>query len=304
MKRQTLFAMFAILLMYGSSFAQTRRLMSGAGGQDEASYFFYETFVEPSEPAVEKIGGGIMVGKQIHRVMLDADNRVYFGYDVAIERLPGTNGYRVSFSPLNMAPDELRVFGEDTVTFRALGVPDWGGAAVRDIHPGDVLALTLMNNPKTGQKIVDYVTVTRQSEPPKELGPLPRNFIDEQGTPRDFRSADALLSINPESATLDGASIRIAGGVTAPLPYFPVPQHGRLIISLAPQPDLGFRKAGEIRGSKLTVTFEGHTLNLISNGRIAPGAGPFNVYVLHQPEFTERSWGGTSLEQLRRGAVR
>src|SRR5207253_3237540 len=130
-----------------------------------------------------------------------------------------------------------------------------------------------------------------------------RNFIDEQGAPRDFRSADAFLNIDPQSAFLDGTSVRIPS-VSASLPYFPVPQHGRLIISLAPQPDLGFRKAGEIRGSTLSVTFEGHTLSLVSNGRIAPGAGPFNVYVLHQPEWTERSWGGASLEQLRRGVAR
>jgi len=304
MKRQTLFAMFAILLMCGSSFAQVRRLMSGAGGQEEASYFFYETFVEPSEPAVEKIGGGIIVGKQIHRVMLDADSRVYFGYDVAIERLPATNTYRVSFSPLNMNREDLRNLDESAVTYTELAAPDWGGAAVRDIRPGDVLALTLMTNPKTGQKIVDYVTVQKQSAPPKELGPLPRNFIDEKGAPRDFRSADAFLQIDPESATLDGSTIRIPGSVSAALPYFSVPQQGRLIISLSPQPDLGFLKAGEIRGSKLSVAFEGHTLNLISNGRIAPGAGPFNVYVLHQPEWTSIGVGSTSPEQLRRAAAK
>jgi hypothetical protein len=84
----------------------------------------------------------------------------------------------------------------------------------------------------------------------------------------------------------------------------PCRQLGRLIVSLTPQPDLGFRKAGEIRGSKLSVMFEGHTLDLIANSRIAPGPGPFNVYVLHQPEWTSVGVGGTSPEQLRRDAAR
>jgi hypothetical protein len=35
--------------------------------------------------------------------------------------------------------------------------------------------------------------------------------------------------------------------------------------------------------------------------RIVPGAGPFNVYVLYQPDWKTIGVGGTSFDQLRRG---
>jgi hypothetical protein len=302
MKRQTLFSILAIILACVPSFAQAGFLQAGAGGQDEAAYFFYRTYVEPAEPSVDKIGGGIMVGKQMHRVLLDGATRSYFGYDVAVERLSGPNMYRVSFTPLSMDRQTLRSFGENVETFKELSAPDWGGAASREIRAGDVLTLTLLTNPRTGQKIVDYVTVKKQSEPPAQLGPLPNGVIDEKGTARDFRVDDAFLNIDPQSATLDGNMIRFPGSVYSALPFFSVPQHGRIVLSLMPQPDLGFRKAGEIRGNRLSVTFEGHTLSVVTNGRIVPGMGPFNVYVLHQPEWKTIGVGGTSFEQLRRSA--
>jgi hypothetical protein len=231
------------------SFAQVGFLHGGAGGTDEQAYFFYRTYVEPAEPVVGKIGGGIRVGKHIQRVLVDASNRSYFGYDVVVERLSGANMYRVSFTPLRIDPQTLRSFGEDAETYKELSAPDWGGAASREIRAGDVLSLTLLTNAKTGQQIVDYITVGRQSEPPPQLGPVPSGFVDEKGPPRDFRVEDAFLNLDPKTATLDGKMIQIPGSVYSALPYFSLPQHGRLVLSLSPQGSLGFRKAVKFAGT-------------------------------------------------------
>jgi hypothetical protein len=59
---------------------------------------------------------------------------------------------------------------------------------------------------------------------------------------------------------------------------------------------LGFRKAGEIRGSTLSFVLNDDTFTIISSGRIAPGSGPFHVYVLHEPTWLPRSGNTSSAE--------
>jgi hypothetical protein len=295
-----LFSILAILLMNVPSFAQGRRLMTNSGGDNTYSLFF-ETVVEPAEPEMKQIGGGVIVkGKQIHVVMIDAENRGYFGYDVTTEVLPDPSMYRITFGELTADADALRLLSDDAPTYRRLATPDWGGPAVRTIRRGEVLALTLLVNTRTGQKIVDYLTAVKPGEQPRQLGPLPFNRVQEEGMPRDFHADDAWLDVRPESITLDGNSVRTPGRSSGALPFFSIPNQGRFILSLTPQPALGFRKAGEIRGSTINFTINGHTVNLVSSGRIAPGHGPFNLYVLHQPEWSRGGVGTVSPNQLSR----
>jgi hypothetical protein len=49
----------------------------------------------------------------------------------------------------------------------------------------------------------------------------------------------------------------------------------------------------------MSITLNGRTLNVNNEGRIAPGAGPFNLYVLHQPNWPQTGTGVASAQQLR-----
>ena len=302
--RTTLVAAAAVLMMHASGFAQGR-LMRGAAERN-GSHFFFDTVVEPAEPAVQGIGGGVINGKQMHRVMVDSRNRVYFGYDVAMEPLPERDTYRVTFSRLSIAREDLRSLGEDVPQYSQLADPGWGGPAVRTMHAGDVLTLDLMTNSSTGQKIVDYVTVQATANPPQKLGPLPWDDIQEPArAPRDFQARDAWLNLDIKSLTIDGNPMP-NGGVFNDMPYMAFSAYGRFVLSLAPRPELGFRLAGVVRGSSLGFSIDGHTVELVSSGRIAPGTGPFNLYVLHQTDWEGRSptlkfgFGGVSPERLPR----
>jgi hypothetical protein len=295
--RQVLFCLIGVLSLAVCSFAQERRLAIGQGGS-ESYQFFYDMVVTPGEPPVRSLGGGIRVGSQIHRVMIDKENRSYFGYTATVEVVSAPGPYRITFGPLTGGPQNFLSEGENAAAYTQLAAPDWGGPAIRTIRAGEVIALTLLTNNRTGQKIVEYVTVMPPGESPDRLGPLPMKSIFEEGTPRDFRAEDALLDVRPSSATLSGVAVRLPGGASGILPYFSVPNHGRLILSLTPRPDLGFRKAGEIRGSTMSITFDGRTLNVNNEGRIAPGAGPFNLYVLHQRDWPLTGTGVVSAQQL------
>jgi hypothetical protein len=152
--------------------------------------------------------------------------------------------------------------------------------------------MDLLRNPRTGQRIVDYVTVQEPANPEitfQNVNVPPREFAFATGEPRDFRPDDgelhirsARMSVNGKVDTsTSGSNIEISGVVV----WFYLPKRGRFLLSLTPHPDLGFRKAGEVRGSKLSFTIGSDTFNLVAGGAIAPTQSAFNLYLLHDPTW-------------------
>jgi len=304
-------AVIGIISLCSPASAQSRRLLGGSAGGSKYQ-FFYDTFLEPSVPELGNLGGGTIGGEgTIHRLMWDRRQRVYFGYDVSIDPLPEPNTYRMTFGQLTLSPEDTRVLGGDHSTFMPLPAPDWSGPAVRTVRAGEVFALDLLTNNATGQKIVDYVTVQGPSAKPAS-DPWHADFIYETGTPREFRAEDAALEIRLPRVSVNGdlgaSAITTGVVVYGAAVWFYLPMYGRFILSLTPHPELGFRNAGEIRGSALSFTVGNDTFNLVSTGRIAPGSGPFNLYVLHDPDWRpprasanapDSEWGaGDRLDQL------
>ena len=108
------------------------------------------------------------------------------------------------------------------------------------------------------------------------------------GTPRDLSPDDVELSIIAPQLKLNGKHVHSStyeDGACGPAVWFYLPDHGRYVLSLVPRPQLGFAKAGAVRGSTLTFTIDGETLEMTSGVDIAPGYSPYNLYVLH-----ESSW--------------
>jgi hypothetical protein len=121
------------------------------------------------------------------------------------------------------------------------------------------------------------------------------------GAAQDFRLEDAALELRSPYVSVNGeggASVIPTGtAIAGPVVWFYQPDHGRFILSMIPRPDLGLVKAGEIRGTTLTFNAGTDTYNLVSAERIAPGQHPFNLYVLHEPEWRPRDgeasvWAG------------
>jgi hypothetical protein len=305
MMMRTMFVFVFALMTTASGFAQSR-LMKGTAERN-GQHVFFDTVVEPGAPAVQGIGGGVINGNQLHRIMVDSQNRAYFGYDIAVEPLPEHDTYRVTFSRLSITSEDLRGLGWDVANIAQLGDPGWGGPALRTVRAGEVLTLDLLTNSSTGQKIVDYVTVQGTANPPEKLGPLSWEDIQESGTPRDFEARDAFIDLAVKSLTIDGRPTP-TGSVYAAIPFMAFPDYGRFVLSLAPRPELGFRLAGVVRGNSLSFNISGRTVELVSSRRIAPGAGAFNLYVLHQTEWQGRhpplksgfSVGGLSPDELPR----
>ena len=66
--------------------------------------------------------------------------------------------------------------------------------------------------------------------------------------------------------------------VTGAFVWFYVPKHGRFILLLGAHPELGFQKAGEIRGTSLAFKIGQDSYVLNAGARIAPPDSRHSIY--------------------------
>jgi hypothetical protein len=270
--------------------AQSGRIKTGTASNDDVA-FSYETRLEPPSPPIAKgIGGGVVTGQTgTHRFMTDSTGHRYFGYDLVIEPVEPANTYRVTFRPLSLGPERLRLVLRDSLgTGQQRDLTSWtmlpmpAFPAPQTVHGGDTIALDLFTNPATGQKIVDYIRIQdRASRVPAVSAPA-----------RDFSIEDAELRFMEPRLSVNGKPLEsiFDGGIAGPAVWFYLPDHhGRYILSLAPHSHLGFQKAGEVRGTFLTFNVGGDSFTLQCSARIAPADAPYNLYVFHDPSWRPKS---------------
>ena len=98
----------------------------------------------------------------------------------------------------------------------------------------------------------------------------------------ELRLDDFRISVN---GTVLDASTRVGGSISGAALWFYVPERGRFVMSLLPNPKLGFRRAGEVTNALLSFTEGSDRYDIKSTSRIVPADGRFNLYVLHDPEW-------------------
>jgi hypothetical protein len=166
---------------------------------------------------------------------------------------------------------------------------------VPDVRPGDRVEIDLLENPTTGQKVVDYfVFKPSNATAAAELSPV-----------RDLSLADVQLRLDDLRISVNGtvldASTRVGGSISGAALWFYLPERGRFVMSLLPNPKLGFRRAGEVTNALLSFTDGSDRYDIKSTGRIAPASGRFNLYVVRDPEW--RPTGSESNSPLVVGAA-
>ncbi len=239
------------------------------------------------EPGSAQVPSGVRTGSvgRFHRFVLDRTQRRYFAYDLLIEAKDGSQALQVRFEPFSLSGTELADM--------QMVDPSWTPIAllkyplVPDVRAGDTVAIDLLENPATGQKVVDYLVFKRS--PPAaaaELSPLPDPL-------RDLSLADVELQLENCRISLNGtvldASTRVGGSISGGALWFYLPERGRFVMSLLPNPKLGFRRAGEVSSRSLTFS-EGHErYDIQSTSRIVPAGGRFTLYVLHDPNWRPTS---------------
>ena len=139
---------------------------------------------------------------------------------------------------------------------------------------GTTIAVELMTRP--GASLIDYVTLVS----------APGNVAEraEAAPAHDFTAEDATFRLTSPSLAINGKSVALPPiqAIDGVVIWVYLPNRGKFTLSLAPRPSLGFRKAGEIRGSSLAFSDSGDQFTMTSADRIA-GGGAYNLYVLHDP---------------------
>lgn len=271
--------------------SQTRRIDSGSASIGALAFYWHTELNPPTPPLSPSVGTAYDTSaNQVHRMLIDRAQRVYFGYTVRIEELAEPNTFRLTFQPLSLTPELRQRLGDDAGEWKALPIGRF--PAPNTIRGGEVLELSLLSNDAWGQKVTEYVTVEEARPRPQgfqTFGPTPRDFTFAPGSARDFRITDAALRLRDPRVFINGrsdpASARTFNEEAGAVVWIYLPQRGRFLLSLVPNVRSGFRRAGEIRGSSVRFTVGTDVFSVSSDGAIAPGPSPYNIYVLHQPQW-------------------
>jgi hypothetical protein len=270
----------SVLVFLACAHSSAQVIMNGTGGLQDTRVRF-ETRIEPELPGQEitAFGGGMVVAPTgFHRYMTDSTTKKYFGYDLSIEPEPGEM-FQVSFHLLSLSAKKLGL--ELPVGWTPLAMPRLPQPQM--VRAGDTIVLDLLTQTKTGQKIVDYLFIQEDEHTVR----LP------SGEPRDYTADDVPLVLNNLRMTVNGRAVEQGGSFAGTAGFFYLAGHGRFAFTLAPNQELGFRKAGEVRGNTLTFAWGGDTFVLACDGSIAPGGGVFNLYAYRDDAWRPPAGSGT-----------
>lgn len=228
--------------------------------------------VEPdASDASNELGGtvidlrGGVVGQ---RFIDDPVHKHSFGYDVRLEPAPDGNSAQIRVEPLHAGQHAVR--SGWTQFGLPAGLPKY--PVISNLRIGDTVALDLLINPSTGQKIVDYLTLVRTHESDAERA-------------HDFSVADVQLTLDQPRVLVDGKPFGSGANTTGAFVWIYIKGRGRFILSLFPNEKFLFEKNGIAEADTLTFHDGATEVRASCNGPVAPGQRPYNLYLVHEPSW-------------------
>jgi hypothetical protein len=208
-----------------------------------------------------------------HRFLTDPASKTYWGYDVEVEPT-GTPGVaRLRFKPFSKRAGDLPK-EYHAAEFQTLASPQF---PAETFQSGQTIALDVLTNPATGQKVVDYIEVSYE--------PI---HVASNAEPRDFQVSDVLLHIVAPSLRVNDKPVQsavVAAQVIArKLVWLSIPAHGRFLLSLSPYPGYAFQKAGVANSFQLSFSWNGNRYEWLTREAVTESSGAWNLYVLAAPQ--------------------
>lgn len=228
----------------------------------------------------------------IHRVLTDAERRVVFAYDLAINSDPVTKKFSVVVLPADEA--FRRSFLKDSAPLRAHeGFATFPKSTTQQtLDDGDAVSLELLVNRESGVKVVDVVKVT-----------FDRSILREhylEAAPRDFTLDAVALTVKTYELTIDGTLVgksKSKIGCAGSLLWIYIPDRGRFIFSLAPREGYAFRKTGLLDDNRIEFEANGEFYEWTSGESILATGGVWHLWVLHDPDYTPFFGAGTTVRK-------
>lgn len=222
----------------------------------------------PGENAQARLPSAIFIEHgRAHHLIDDAAHKRAFGYDLYVTPEAGGNTVQLRIAPMKFANGNPYSVQPEWTLIQLPKYP-----VIPKVKIGETVALDLLVNPRTGQKIVDYVTVARQS------------VREEESTTHDFALADVELSLLRPQVRVNGKVVASTTGETSgQVVWLYLPGHGRFSLSLFPNEKRGFSKNGAAAAETFTFRQGSTEYRVGCSGPVAPGAGRYNLYVHHEP---------------------
>ncbi|HEX5430847.1 MAG TPA: hypothetical protein VFW83_02675 [Bryobacteraceae bacterium] len=265
-------------------------------------------------------------GTVFHIWAYSASGGRYWGCDILFEPQQEDGVYLARFRPLSIKAADV------TRNIRASAIGDSSNwnlqpppayPAPQRIEIGETIAIDLMNDITSGEKLVAYVQLapslginsiytelqkmsdselrafesqlkgklqTLNNEAGSVLmttGPKPaiKSPSPVSGPARAFSSSDAEIQLAAPRVHIGGSTEDLSspGSVSGALPWFYLPGRGRFILSLVPRS--GFLQSGEIEGRALSVKDGKDTIALQSQTFMVSDFGTYFLYIRH-----DKSW--------------
>src|SRR6185436_11574604 len=150
------------------------------------------------------------------------------------------------------------------------------------VNDGDLLAVDVLQNPRTGVKVVDYFRVSGRRPLYGDNSPKPAVVT------RNLGIEDIEFMVENFDLRLNGKEIYASkGGVGGRFIWIDIPQTGRFILSLTPLSEAdGFHREGFLTQQQIGFNHGSDTYLLTSERTIVTASGTFNLWIRLDPTFT------------------
>ncbi len=225
--------------------------------------------VEPSgRNSADALPGAVIVEPgRAHHLINDNAHKSYFGYDILLEPSADGDSAQIRIEPLR--PVRAPISGPPG--WKQIQLPQY--PVIPNVRVGDTVALDLLVNPATGQKIVDYLKLERRGNPKGREA-------------HDFGLTDVALTLSQPRVWVNGkleGTMQHPGGTSGSVVWFYLAGRGRFNLSLFPSSR--FQKSGEVSENAATFRDGATEYRIESSTPIVPGVGVYTLYVWLEPDF-------------------
>ncbi len=260
----------ALLVFAATVVAQESHLTVGGDPSWKGLQIRFVSKVEPPGPdSTGTLSGGVVVEQgRAHHLINDPAHKSYFGYDLVLEPTADGNIAQIRIEPLR----PLRADVSGPAGWTLLQLPQY--PVIPNVKVGDTVALDLLVNEATGQKIVDYLTLERRGSPKGRAS-------------HDFKLSDVALTLSQPQVWVNDkleGTFKHPSGTSGSVVWFYLAGHGRFNLSLFPNEKYPFTKNGVVSENTATFRDGKAEYRVESASAIAPGFGVYNLYVWHEPE--------------------
>lgn len=258
-------------------------------------------------------------GNSIRRLLVDKSNNLAYGYDLTVERVPGTEDVLVSLKPISKTAVQLSKGGglpgfatvagrlslqnaEQTSTLRLSearkNVP---GERIEmsstesepvTIKLGGTISVTLMENPQTGARLREVIRIYEGSQTKFEESKSSYNdFAASYGSSAaDFTLNNLNLSLTEPRVVLASNSLECSGcTASGRLVWVYIEGKGRFIFSIQPEPGFDFGKVGVVAENKISFEHNGEVIGIENRTRVLPSNGKFNLWMMYDGNYRPES---------------